>query len=111
NPGMNFIPLINIFLAGILLGMNYIFTRNLWFAFLLHFAWNFFEGPILGYKISGINLPTLLQMDLKGDLLLTGGEFGFEGSVINTGLTVIAILILYWVYEKKYQASLISQRA
>ncbi|PWT78489.1 MAG: hypothetical protein C5B59_01685 [Bacteroidetes bacterium] len=107
NPSINFIPLINIFLAGILLGMNYIYTKNLWFSIFLHLSWNFFEGPILGYKISGINMPTLLQMELKGDLILTGGEFGFEGSIINTGLSVIAILLVLWVYEKKYHASLL----
>jgi len=62
---------------------------------------NFFEGPILGYKISGINIPTLLVSELKGDILLTGGEFGFEGSIFNTGLTIIAISLLYRIYDAK----------
>jgi membrane protease YdiL (CAAX protease family) len=105
NPSINIIPLINIFLAGILLGVNYVYTKNLWFAILFHFGWNFFQGPILGYKISGINLPTLLQTELKGDLLLTGGDFGFEGSIFCTGLAIIAILLLYRVYENREQAA------
>jgi len=46
-----------------------------------------------------------LQTGLKGDLLLTGGDFGFEGSVFDTALTIIAILLLYGVYEKKYKLS------
>jgi len=103
NPSINAIPFVNIFLAGILLGINYVYTRNLWFAILFHFGWNFFQGPVLGYKISGFNLPTLLQTELKGDLLLTGGDFGFEGSIFSTGLIIIAILLLYRVYEKKKQ--------
>jgi uncharacterized protein len=103
NPSINIIPIINVFLAGILLGINYIYTKNLWFAILFHLGWNFFQGPVLGYKISGINLPVLLQNELKGDLLLTGGDFGFEGSVINLALTLIAILSLYGIYEKKYK--------
>ena len=105
NPGINIIPSINIFLAGILLGINYIYTKNLWFAILFHLGWNFFQGPVLGYKISGVNLPTLLQTELKGDLLLTGGDFGFEGSFFCTGLIVIAILLLYRLYENREQTA------
>ena len=108
NPSMGIIPLINIFLAGILLGMNYIYTKNLWFAILFHFGWNFFEGPLFGYKISGLSLPTLLQTELKGDLILTGGDFGFEGSIFDLALTGIAILLLYWIYEKKEKGNLVT---
>jgi uncharacterized protein len=106
NPAVNFIPLVNIFLAGLLLGINYIYTKNLWFSIMFHLSWNFFQGPLLGFKVSGINFSTLLQTELKGDLLLTGGEFGFEGSIFDMALSIIAILLLYLVYEKKYQQSL-----
>ncbi|MFI5156521.1 MAG: CPBP family intramembrane glutamic endopeptidase [Chitinophagales bacterium] len=102
NSFIGFIPLVNIFLAGILLGINYIYTRNLWFGVFLHFSWNFFQGPLLGYKVSGIGLGSLIQTELKGGPLVTGGEFGFEGSIIDLALTLIAILILFLVYERKY---------
>ncbi|MEJ7678856.1 MAG: CPBP family intramembrane glutamic endopeptidase [Segetibacter sp.] len=36
NPDITFFAVINIFLAGILLGINYIFTKNLWFSILFH---------------------------------------------------------------------------
>jgi len=105
NPNINFIPLINVFLAGMLLGVNYMYSRNLWFAIMFHLGWNFFQGPILGYKISGFNLSTFLQTELKGDMLLTGGEFGFEGSVFCTALMLIATLLLYRAYESREQAA------
>jgi uncharacterized protein len=103
SPSIGILPLLNIFLAGLLLGINYLYTKNLWFAILLHLGWNFFQGPILGFKVSGINFSTLLQPELSGDALLTGGAFGFEGSIFDLALTVVAILLLYWAYEKKYQ--------
>lgn len=105
NSYIGFIPLANIFLAGILLGINYIYTRNLWFGIFLHFSWNFFQGPLLGFKVSGININSLLQTDLQGSLMITGGNFGFEGSIIDMALTLISILILYWIYEKKFRDS------
>jgi membrane protease YdiL (CAAX protease family) len=100
---IGFLPLLNIFLAGILLGINYVYTKNLWFAMLLHFSWNFLQGPILGFKVSGLTIQTLLQTELKGDILLTGGDFGFEGSFIDTLITIAAILIIYLIYEKKHK--------
>jgi membrane protease YdiL (CAAX protease family) len=103
NPGMNVIAIGNIFLGGLLLGVNYIYTRNLWFSILFHLGWNFLQGPILGYKVSGINFSSLLQTELNGDALLTGGEFGFEGSAVNTALSLIMVLSLYLVYEKIFR--------
>jgi membrane protease YdiL (CAAX protease family) len=93
-PGINALAFANLFLAGVLLGINYIYTRNLWFSMSLHLSWNFFQGPLLGSHVSGLSLPTLLQTEMKGDWLITGGEFGLEGSVLNTALSLIAILIL-----------------
>ncbi len=101
NPGANFLPVLNLFLAGLLLGINFIYTRNLWFGILLHFAWNFYMGSILGYKVSGLQLPSLLQQTLTGKGWITGGRFGFEGSITATLLCLVAAAILGWVYERK----------
>jgi len=101
-PGLTPLAFANLFLAGILLGVNYIYTRNLWFSFFLHLSWNFFLGPILGSHVSGLNMPTLLVTEIKGDWLVTGGDFGIEGSVINTAISLIAILVLALAFERKY---------
>ena len=103
-PGINALAFANLFLAGVLLGINYIYTRNLWFSIFLHLSWNFFQGPLLGSHVSGLSMPTLLQTEMKGDWLITGGDFGLEGSVLNTALTFIAILILAMAFERKYNA-------
>jgi membrane protease YdiL (CAAX protease family) len=103
-PGINALAFANLFLAGILLGINYIYTRNLWFSISLHLSWNFFQGPLLGSHVSGLSMPTLLQTEMKGDWLVTGGEFGFEGSVLNTALSLITILILALAFERKYSS-------
>ena len=108
NPGMSTLAFINLIMAGILLGLNYIHTRNLWFSILFHLAWNFFQGPILGFKVSGLNLPTLLQAETKGDMMLTGGDFGLEGSILNTAVSLTAILVLAWAFERKYNSRKIS---
>jgi uncharacterized protein len=102
-PGIHTLAFVNLFLAGMLLGINYIFTRNLWFSFLLHVGWNFFEGPILGFRVSGTTFPSLFQAEPNGDLFITGGDYGLEGSMLMTLLLVAAILVLAWAFERKYQ--------
>ena len=101
NPGMNALPAINLFLAGLLLGVNYLYTQNLWFGILLHFIWNFYMGAILGYKVSGLQFQSLFHQSLTGAPWLTGGGFGFEGSAVATGLCLLAVAVLIFVYEKK----------
>lgn len=104
NPNTSWLALVNVFLAGLLLGVNYIFTRNLWFGIALHFGWNFIQGPVLGYEVSGMELPSVLIQNMGSNNLLTGGSFGFEGSLLNSILVLIATIALALVYyrtEKK----------
>ncbi len=111
NPDFTIIGAINILLAGILLGINYIYTKNLWFAIMLHFSWNFLQGPILGYDVSGTPLKSLLQHEIHGNESLTGGKFGFEGSLIATALLLLAIVAFIYVYEKKFLPAVVPQPA
>jgi uncharacterized protein len=102
NPGISFIAVINLALAGLLLGINFIYTRNIWFAICFHFSWNFLQGPVLGYEVSGLPLQSVLQPSLHGPWWVTGGSFGLEGSFVATGLLLFALLLLYAAYEKRY---------
>jgi membrane protease YdiL (CAAX protease family) len=70
--------------AGVLLGAAYMATRSLWFVTGLHTAWNFLQGPIYGFNISGSGQTTqsLLKPSIQGPELLTGGIFGIEASLI-----------------------------
>jgi uncharacterized protein len=102
NPGVTVFAVANVFLAGIFLGLNYIFTKNLWFGIFFHFAWNFLQGPILGYEVSGLKLQSMFQQSLTGPDLWTGGPFGFEGSALCPVLLTVSILSLGFGFTRKY---------
>ena len=74
--------------AGLLLGMAYAWTRSLWFCMGLHAAWNFTQGPLLGIPVSGFDLDGLLRSTTQGPVLLSGGEFGAEASVLTVVICV-----------------------
>jgi hypothetical protein len=101
NPGVDIIAMINLFIGGLLLGINYIFTRNLWFSIMLHTAWNFFQGPVLGFPVSGLHLQSILHPELKGNVLITGGTFGLEASFLTGILLIVTVMILYFVYRSR----------
>lgn len=98
NPDMDVLPFINLLLAGILLGATYIFTKNLWFAISLHLFWNYLQGPIAGFNVSGIGIEPLLKTEISGNHLLTGGGFGYEGSLLCSLLTLAGILSVLFYY-------------
>jgi uncharacterized protein len=108
NPHINVVSLTNIFLSGLLLGINYLHTKNLWYAFFLHFSWNFFQGPILGYNVSGLTTESVLTMNLQGDPLLTGGDFGFENSIVASVLLSFFVVLYAAVYSYQYKPKYIS---
>ncbi len=101
NSSLSWIALTNLFLAGIVLGAAYIFTQNLWFPISLHLFWNFFQGPVLGYHVSGQEVDSLFAVQLSGNEMLNGGGFGFEGSLVCTGMTLLMTGIILYYYLKK----------
>jgi membrane protease YdiL (CAAX protease family) len=103
NPDVTVFAIVNIVLAGILLGLNYIFTKNLWFGICFHFAWNYFQGPVLGYDVSGLKLTSVVQQTVTGPEVWTGGLFGFEGSMLCPLLFIVAIAIFTFLFIKRYQ--------
>ena len=84
NPNTSAIGMINLFLAGILLGVSYIYTKNLWFPVALHFSWNFFQGPVFGFHVSGLDMNAIIIQKPQEEQLFSGGTFGFEGSILAT---------------------------
>ena len=101
NPNLSLIAMLNLFIAGLLLGSAYIFTKNLWFPISLHLFWNFLQGPIFGYSVSGNNMDSLLTIKTIGNTTINGGEFGFEGSILCTIICVISIASIMIYYNRK----------
>ncbi len=102
----------SILFAGLLLGLPYIFTRSLWLPIALHFSWNYFQGTIFGFSVSGNAEYSLITQTRTSDTLLNGGEFGFEGSILAIVFLAIAIGILsvnYLRKEKLMVAAVVSE--
>jgi hypothetical protein len=89
-------------MGGLLLGVNYVHTRNLMFAIIFHFSWNFLQGPVLGFPVSGLKITGLLEATTEGHRWFTGGAFGLEGSAVQTVLFVIGITTLFLWHRDRF---------
>jgi hypothetical protein len=74
--------------AGMLLGGTYMLARNLWVPMGLHAAWNFTQGFIFDVPVSGNDVHGLVEAKLSGPVLLSGGQFGLEASMIGVVLSI-----------------------
>jgi membrane protease YdiL (CAAX protease family) len=99
NPNIDTFALIELFLAGILLGQSYIYTKNLWFPIALHFSWNFFQTHF-GFNVSGQDTYSLIEFSIVENNLWNGGDFGFEGSWLSIISSIIMIILVERYFKK-----------
>jgi uncharacterized protein len=91
--------------AGILLGALYVVrSRTLWLPIGAHWAWNLFEGPVFGTRVSGTSSTVaLLTSHTEGPPLATGGEFGPEAGLVAL---VVCLIVGLWYLRRAVRRDL-----
>ncbi|MFB9686298.1 type II CAAX prenyl endopeptidase Rce1 family protein [Amycolatopsis plumensis] len=88
--------------AGGLLTGAYIATRKLWLPIGVHFGWNFAAAGIFSTEVSGNGTPQgLLDAVTSGPSLITGGDFGPEGSLYSVLFCVLATSAFLWLAHRR----------
>ncbi len=83
------------FLAAFYLAYAYLRTKQLWLAIGLHIGYNFFEGVVFGFPVSGMDAYRLTRISLHGPEFLTGGVFGPEAGLIILPSLVVGTILIY----------------
>ena len=100
NPSAGKLSFLNTLLAGVWFAAAYFKTRDLWFPFGIHVAWNWLQGPIFGINVSGMSGfasdPILRTID-SGPAWLTGAKYGIEGGVACTVALVLSMAVIYFM--------------
>jgi uncharacterized protein len=88
--------------AGFMLAACFAATRNLWVPIGLHFGWNFALGGISGAAVSGNGESKgLLDATFSGSTLVTGGDFGPEGSLYTVAAGVALTVVFLWLAHRR----------
>jgi membrane protease YdiL (CAAX protease family) len=99
NPNVRPLAFINIFLVGVLFAYMFIKSSNIWMPIGYHITWNYFQGYIWGFQVSGSETQGLYQTKLLQENLLNGGTFGPEGGMVVTILLLISFIVVREYYK------------
>lgn len=96
NPGLTSISIINLFLIGVLFALLALREGGVWAAGGFHVSWNWVQSNVFGFNVSGLEIGggSLVTTQPEGSSLITGADFGFEGSVFATITILIGIAIV-----------------
>lgn len=100
NPGMEgvarIVGTVDIALVAVMLGLAYLRTGSLALPLGLHLGWNWVQGSVLGFNVSGYEHAGWWTpvMD-AGSAWLSGGGVGPEGSIFSVGVSLVVIAALW----------------
>lgn len=95
NPHASWVAVAGILLAGLFLGYAYLRTGQLWLSIGLHIGWNFFEGVVFGFPVSGLTTYHLARISVSGPTAWTGGAFGPEAGLMVIPAVAVGAGLVY----------------
>ena len=103
NPNASLASTLGVLFGGLMLATGYVLTGQLGLPIGLHVTWNFFEGSVYGFPVSGTTHGlSLLATEQRGPAVVTGGAFGPEAGLIGvaaaTAGIALTVLWAYWRY-------------
>jgi membrane protease YdiL (CAAX protease family) len=114
NPNTTWVSTVNIAFAGALLALGLLLTGQLAIPIGMHITWNFFQGSVYGFPVSGVTRfrTTLIVTEETGPDLWTGGVFGPEaGLLCLVAMAASAVAIVLWVRRRQGSVHLVTSLA
>ncbi|GAA4854556.1 type II CAAX endopeptidase family protein [Saccharopolyspora cebuensis] len=104
NAGVSAVGLVNILLVAALLGFWALAEGGLWGVCAFHVVWNWLQGNGYGIEVSGMDIGAAV-LDVAASPgaapLLTGGDFGVEGSLITTVVLLAATALAARAHHRR----------
>jgi len=102
NPNISALAFLNLTLFGFFAAFYAIREGSLWGICALHSSWNWIQGNIFGFEVSGGSMGggTIIKLMDTGPDWMTGGLFGPEGGLAVTIVLVIGIIVIFaWPFK------------
>ncbi len=107
NPGASALSVLGNALGGLMYAAAFLGSGSIWLPTGLHFAWNFFQGPVLGFPVSGLEMGGLVQQVPIGNVLVTGSGYGPEAGLVGMTFRFVAIgLLAGWLEWRRRNANM-----
>ncbi|MDF2504962.1 type II CAAX endopeptidase family protein [Clostridium sp.] len=101
NSGISLLSYVNLFLFALLAMYMTIKSKNLWLSIGFHITWNYFEGNVFGFLVSGNEANGIFNVRNTIDNIVNGGKFGPEGGLVVTFVLCLCFLFMWKFYKAK----------
>ncbi|WP_432402950.1 CPBP family intramembrane glutamic endopeptidase [Wukongibacter sp. M2B1] len=104
NANIGPLPIINLILFGVFAALYVIWEGGLWGICALHSSWNWAQGNLFGFEVSGTLPIGGILIDFKpisGSDFITGGLFGIEGGIVCSIVLALGIFTLIFLIKRK----------
>ncbi len=101
NSSVSLLAFVNILLIGIFLASLFIKTGSLWIGIGFHIMWNYSQGNIYGFFVSGSSVKGIITTETVNPNILNGGAFGPEGGVFVTLATLLNIFLVFLLFRNR----------
>ena len=95
NDHFTWIAFCNLTIGGVLMSLLYLKYHSLYVPIGFHWLWNYFQGNVLGFGVSGNDVLGILRIEVGEPEWLSGGYFGLEGSVVTCVLLLLSSVYLF----------------
>lgn len=100
NSGMGLLPYINLTLVGVLFAYMFVKSGNIWMPIGYHITWNYFQGYVFGFKVSGTDTEGIISTVVDEANIFNGGAFGPEGGLYVTTVILLGLVFVWFFYRK-----------
>ena len=99
NPHASLTSTLCLVLAGVELALPYVLTGRIALSVGMHLSWNFFQGNVFGFPVSGQRIgESLIVIEQLGPEVWTGGAFGPEAGYLGILAIILGCCaICFWV--------------
>lgn len=103
NPNLSSIAMLNLFLFGAFTALYALYEGGLWGVFAIHSIWNWAQGNLYGFEVSGQEVGSAIVFDLMetGPDWLTGGPFGPEGGLAVTLVLIVSSALVFVAHRRR----------